>query len=76
MFNTVVLLWKCPDTPLASSVHESVPVASALGHQHLRSTLSGLLQVARAQTMISLRTSLSLDRLCGTVSLMLYVDQI
>ena len=57
MFKTVVLVWKCLNGTAASYLSElCVPVASTSGCQHLRSTSTGLLQVPRAQTTISMRS--------------------
>jgi len=51
MFKTVVL--KCLNNTAPDYLSKlCIPVASASGHQHLRSASTGILQVPRARTMI------------------------
>ena len=53
MFKTAVLVWRCLNGTVPGYLSElCVPVAPASGRQHLRSALTGLLQVPRARTMI------------------------
>ena len=57
MFKTVVLVWTCLNNTAPVYLSElCVPVTSASGRQHLRSTSTSLLQVLRARTMIGRRS--------------------
>ena len=57
VFKTVVLVWKCLNVIAPGYLSKlCVPVASASGHQYLKSSSSGLVQVPKARTTIGRRS--------------------